>query len=72
MNKEIYEIIDYFCNHKKITKLVIYSNGTIPLKEDRLKNYQNSKLVFAITDYDKLSKNTDRVHQSLIKLKRQE
>ena len=68
MNKEIYEIIDYFCNHKKITKLVIYSNGTIPLKEDRLKNYQNSKLVFAITDYDKLSKNTDRVHQSLIKL----
>ena len=68
MNKEIYEIINYFCNHRKITKLVIYSNGTIPLKEDRLKNYQNSKLVFTITDYGKLSKNTDRVHQSLIKL----
>jgi len=66
MNKEVYDIIDYFLDHKKITKLVIYTNGTIPLKEERLNKYSKSKLVFTITDYGKLSKNTDKVHDTLI------
>ena len=65
MNKEIYDIIDYFLDNKKITKLVIYSNGTIPLKKDRLKNYNKTKLVFTITDYGNLSKNTDKVCKEL-------
>lgn len=68
MNKEIYEIIDYFLDHKKITKLVIYTNGTIPLKKDRIEKYSNSKLVFTITDYGTLSKNTDKVHDLLKEL----
>ena len=67
MNKEIYDIIDYFLDHKKITKLVIYTNATIPLKSERLKKYNKSRLVFTITDYGKLSKNTDKVHNELIK-----
>ena len=65
MNKEIYDIIDYFLDNKKITKLVIYSNGTIPLKKDRIKNYNKTKLVFTITDYGNLSKNTDKVCKEL-------
>jgi MoaA/NifB/PqqE/SkfB family radical SAM enzyme len=69
MNKEIYDIIDYFCNHEKITRCVIYTNGTIPLKPERLKKYRNSKLVFALTDYGSLSKNTDKVHDTLLDLK---
>lgn len=66
MNKEIYEIIDFFLINKKISKIVVYTNGTIPLKNERLKNYNKSKLVFTITDYGNLSKNTDKVYDALI------
>ena len=66
MNKQIYEIIDYFLNNSKLSKLVVYTNGTIPLKKDRIKNYNKSKLVFTITDYGNLSKNTDKVYNDLI------
>ena len=52
MNKEIYEIIDFFLINTKISKIVVYTNGTIPLKDERLKNYNKSKLVFTITDYE--------------------
>ena len=69
MNKEIYEIIDYFLDHGKITKLVIYTNGTIPLKKDRIEKYTDSKLVFTITDYGSLSKNTDKVYDLLKELR---
>ena len=69
MNKQIYEIIDYFLYNSKISKLVIYTNGTIPLKKDRIKNYNKSKLVFTITDYGNLSKNTDKVYNDLINFK---
>ena len=45
-----------------------YTNGTIPLKKDN-KNYNKSKLVFTITDYGNLSKNTDKVYNDLINFK---
>ena len=45
----------------KITKLVIYTNATIPLKGDLMKKYVTPKLVFSITDYGALSKNTNKV-----------
>ncbi len=60
-NKDIYKIIDYFLESKKITKLVIYTNATIPLKAELMKSYVTPKLVFSITDYGNLSKNTDKV-----------
>lgn len=61
VNKDIYKIIDYFLNSNKITKLVIYTNATIPLKGDLMKKYVTPKLVFSITDYGALSKNTNKV-----------
>ncbi|MDC6484978.1 radical SAM protein [Methylophilaceae bacterium] len=65
INKDIYKIIDYFLETTKITKLVIYTNATIPLQEKLMKNYVTPKLVFIITDYGKLSKNTNKVINSL-------
>lgn len=67
-NKDIYKIIDYFLENQKISKLVIYTNATIPLKESLLTNYSDPKLVFSITDYGDLSKNTKRVTDVLDKL----
>ncbi len=61
MNKDIYRIIDYFIDHKKITNLVVYTNATIPLKAELMKKFSTPKLVFSITDYGNLSKNTQKV-----------
>ena len=61
MNKEIYSIIDYFIEHQSITKLVVYTNATIPLKSELMKKFVTPKLVFSITDYGSLSRNTKRV-----------
>jgi len=65
MNKEIYTIINYFLANEKISKIVVYTNATIPLKVDEMKGFDNSKLVFFVTDYGNLSKNTDKVKNVL-------
>ena len=61
VNKDIYKIIDYFLESSKITKLVVYTNATIPLKAELMKKYVTPKLVFIVTDYGDLSKNTTKV-----------
>ncbi len=61
MNKDIYKIIDYFLDNKKISNIVVYTNATIPLKAELMKKYSTPKLVFSITDYGSLSKNTQKV-----------
>jgi len=73
MNKDIYRIIDYFNNNKKITKQVVYSNATIPLKDQFIEVLKHPKVVFTLTDYRKvtkgnLEKNTTRVTEKLDKL----
>jgi sulfatase maturation enzyme AslB (radical SAM superfamily) len=67
-NKDIYRIIDYFLETTKITKLVIYTNATIPLKAELMKKYVTPKLVFSITDYGPLSKNTKKVTDLLAEM----
>ena len=65
MNKEVYPIIDYFIKNSAISKLVVYSNATIPLKPELMKNFATPKLVFSITDYGSLSRNTKKVTDTL-------
>ena len=65
MNKDIYNIINYFLENNKISKLVVYTNATIPLKSEAMKGFDNSKLVFFVTDYGNLSKNTEKVKNIL-------
>ncbi|ALE02767.1 radical SAM protein [Candidatus Pseudothioglobus singularis] len=73
MNKDIYRIMDYFNNNNKITKQVVYSNATIPLKEEFVNILKHPKLVFTLTDYRKVTKgaierNTAKVHEALKRL----
>ena len=68
VNKDIYRIIDYFLQSTKISKLVIYTNATIPLKPELMKNYVTPKIVFSITDYGSLSKNTKKVTSLLTEM----
>jgi organic radical activating enzyme len=61
MNRDIYQIIDYFVISDKVSKVILYTNATIPLKKELMKKFATPKLVFSITDYGALSKNTNKV-----------
>ncbi len=61
MHKGIYSLITYFINHEKVNSLVVYTNATIPLKPESMKAFRDPKLVFSITDYGTLSRNTGGV-----------
>jgi organic radical activating enzyme len=62
INKEIYEFIDFYMKQDKVLKVVVYTNATIKLKQERLLKYKDDhKLVFSITNYGLLSKSTEIV-----------
>jgi len=60
LNKDIYEIINQISLIDNIHKIVIYTNGMIPPKEEGLKNFNKNKILFSITDYAELGKNLDK------------
>ncbi len=70
MNKDIYKILEYISSSSKISKIVIYTNATIPIKEKEyeIKVLQNHKILFALTDYGSLSKNTNKIVFTLDRL----
>ena len=69
MNKDIYKIIKEISKNKKLSRIVIYTNATIPLKEEYIDILKHSKIVFSVTTYGKLSKNTQKVIDFLKKNK---
>jgi hypothetical protein len=60
LNKEIYEIIHRIALIDNIHKIVIYTNGMIPPKEEEIKNFNKNKILFSITDYAELGRNLDK------------
>ena len=69
MNKDIYRIINEISKNKKLSRIVIYTNATIPLKVEYIDILKHSKIVFSVTTYGKLSKNTQKVIDFLKKNK---
>ena len=69
MNKGIYEIIEKLLSSQKITRLVLYTNGMIPIKEEKIPLLKDERIVFSITDYGNLAKNTKGVIETLKKNK---
>jgi len=65
MHKDIYEIISKVSTYDKISKIVVYTNATIPLQTEKLKKINKQKIIFSITDYGDLSKNSKRVVSAL-------
>lgn len=68
MNKDIYSILDYLYSKTNISKIVVYSNAMIPIKEIHADILANPKLVFSLTNYGSLAKNTPKVVDQLKKL----
>lgn len=68
MNKDIYKILEYLYTKDNIKKIVIYSNAMIPIRQEYVHLITNDKLVFSLTDYGGLAKNTPKVIAQLIEL----
>jgi len=61
MNKNVYEVIQRLSEISNVQRVVIYTNGTIPLRKDKLDILQHNKVVLMITSYGELSKNLYRI-----------
>ena len=65
MNKQIYQIIERLLALEKYKKLVIYTNGMIPLKAEYRSLFLDEKIVFSVTDYGDLARNTSNFVKQL-------
>ena len=64
MNKQIYQIIERLLALEN-TQLVIYTNGMIPLKAEYRSLFLDEKIVFSVTDYGDLARNTSNFVKQL-------
>jgi organic radical activating enzyme len=62
--RKINEILNFSVLQKKITHIVIYTNGTIVPRAETLEHLKNDKIILEITDYGKLSRNFERLINS--------
>jgi MoaA/NifB/PqqE/SkfB family radical SAM enzyme len=65
MNKDFDLTIKRLVNEPKVKKIVIYTNGTIVPKEDKIDCLKNDKTLLLITDYGTLSRNLETLTQKL-------
>ena len=68
LNKDIYHVLSHLSEINKIHNIVIYTNGMIPPKMEKLANLNNKKIIFSVTDYGELGKNLDKTIQILDEL----
>ena len=63
--KKIDLVIKKLLTYKNFETIHIYTNGTIVLKDDKMKCFQNNKILFKISDYGKISRNVSRLENKL-------
>ena len=68
MNKDFHEITSKAASYNKFNKVVVYTNGTICPKDDKLEQIKNDKTFVFITTYGKLSRNAEKLADSLERL----
>lgn len=66
MNNDIHLVIEKLISKQNVRKIVIFTNGTILPKKHQIPVLQEDKVLFVITDYGHLSKNTDTLEQLCI------
>lgn len=67
MNKDFHLVVKHLIDEPKVKRVVIYTNGTIAPKADKIKYLSSDKVLVFITDYGQLSKGLDKLTQSLQK-----
>jgi hypothetical protein len=66
--KKIDLIIKQLLTYKNFEKINIYTNGTIVLKDEKMKVFQNEKIMFEISDYGKISRNVSKLEGTLSRM----
>ncbi len=66
--KKIDLIIKQILNYKNFDKINIYTNGTIVLKDEKMKVFQNKKIMFEISDYGAISRNVSKLENTLSRM----
>ena len=62
--KKIDLVIKKLLEYKNFGKIHIYTNGTVILKEDKMKVFCNEKVLFRISDYGESSRHVKRLEES--------
>jgi organic radical activating enzyme len=65
MNKDCDRVVELLAQKPQIAKIAIYTNATIPLKQQQLDRLNHKKVIFMITDYEALSRNHGRIIEAL-------
>ncbi len=65
INKNWHKVVLGIAEQDSNRKIFIYTNGTIPVKNDTLKSFWGKNVNFYVTDYGKLSRHIDKLEQSL-------
>ena len=68
MYKKIDLVVKHLLTFKNFRKIIIYTNGTIVPKGEKMKIFQNERIFFAISDYGKHSRNLDALVKELSRL----
>jgi len=69
INKNWDKIVNGVAAQDMNRKIFVYTNGTIPVKDEILKSFQGKNINFYVTDYGKLSRNIEKLEDSLKKNK---
>ena len=65
MYKRIDEVINKVLEYSNFNKLVVFTNGTIVPKQEKVKTFQNQKIIFKISNYGEISKNVTKLENFL-------
>lgn len=63
--KKIDLVIKKLLSYSNFETIHVYTNGTIVLKDEKMKCFQNEKILFKISDYGKISRNVSKLEDKL-------
>lgn len=67
MYKRIDEVMEKVLSYKNCGNIVIYTNGTIVPKENKINIFKNDKIYFKISNYGSISRNVEKLEKTLEK-----
>lgn len=56
LHPQVYSLIQYACTKENVSYINLFSNGTIPLKEEEVAKFDPQKVIFTLTKYKELSR----------------
>jgi hypothetical protein len=65
MNKDHHLILEKALSKTNINYVVVYTNGTIDIPLNKIRYYQDPRVVVSVTDYNELSRNLTKLVQTL-------